>query len=537
MSNIQQIIDNIISESLSKRADELSEKIFSKIESNEDVDKYDLEVGMDYGFDDDDEDYTFMRRGKHSSHGPFHFKRNKRGGDVAFGEKKIANMKKRIKEQSEKYLDLAIGLQSMEEEEVEEGNAFTGALAKAKKEGKKSFKVDGKEFEVTEDLGGMGDDMGPGDEWDVNLGNKDDEKVQRLLKKYMRHYDNDINDDVDQNVDFVTEAKNKWIQDTKMNKGSLHKKLNVPQDEKIPVSKLKSLKKELSKKAEGDKKLSKSDLKLSKEVNLALTLGDIKKESIEYRIRMSDGDFLDLTESELVDMIEELVTEEKVKDNLKKTGKPAGLVQYDKVSKKDKAENSKANEESIKKMTDYVEKSGGSKGKFTSNPVMFPKGNGELAKMDKEAYTPSEYVNDYVDAFAYPGQTNIVFDEIKPDDKKIEMYLKGDRLTGNAQVDDEGNPLGNVVPSELGEKMFKNYKDNLYGAEQLDASYKRQSQPVDIAGKTTQKGKLTRGKNSSAAKAQKVLDNVDESISNEKSSLLNEEMENMKKLIGYQYKK
>jgi hypothetical protein len=216
---------------------------------------------------------------------------------------------------------------------------------------------------------------------------------------------------------------------------------------------------------------------------------------------------------------------------LKKTGKPAGLVQYDRVSKKDKSENQRANKESFKKMADYVK--GGSKGKFESNPVMFPKGNGELGKMDKEAYTPSEYVDDYVDAFAYPGQTNIVFDEIKPDDKKIEMYLKGNKLTGNAQVDDEGNALGNVVPSELGEKMYKNYKDNLYGAEQLNASYKRQSQPVDVAGKVTQKGRL---KSSSTAKAQKVLDNVDESIKNEKNSLLNEEMETMKKLIGYGYK-
>ena len=58
----------------------------------EDIDKYDLEVGTDYGFDDEDEDYTFMRRGKNTSHGPFHFKRNKQGGDVAFGEKKITNI-------------------------------------------------------------------------------------------------------------------------------------------------------------------------------------------------------------------------------------------------------------------------------------------------------------------------------------------------------------------------------------------------------------------------------------------------------------
>jgi hypothetical protein len=481
MFEFDKIIKSIISESLSERADELAGQIFNKIESNEDVDKYDLEVGTDYGFDNDDEDYTFIRRGRISPHGPFHFKRNKRGDDVAFGEKKIANMKKRIKDArsettkrlhgGQKKLDVAepkgkltkadfLKLQKMVEE-VEEGNAFTGALSKAKKEGKKSFKVDGKEFEVTEDLGGMGMGMGHDDFEKMNFADEENMEVQRVKKKYMRNYPEEI----DQEVDFVS-------------------------DDEDPIS---------------------------------------------YRIKMGDGDFLDLGESELIDMIEELVTEEKVKDNLKKTGKPAGLVQYDRVSKKDKETNSKANQASFKKMADYVEKTG-SKGKFDSKPVMFPKGNGELAKMDKKAYTPSEYVDDYVDAFAYPGQTNIKFD-IKPDDKKIEMYLKGNRLTGNAQVDDEGNPLGNVVPSKLGEKMYKNYEDNLYGAEQSEASYKRQSQPVEVAGEITQKGKLKSKKSSSAAKAQKVLDNVSESISNEKSSLLNEEMENMKKLIGYQYKK
>ena len=447
MFEFDKIIKGIISESLSERADELAGQIFNKIESNEDVDKYDLEVGTDYGFDDDDEDYTFTGRGKKSSHGPFHFKRNKRGGDVAFGEKKIANMKKRIKGQSE--------------EEVEEGNAFTGALARAKKEGKKSFNVDGKEFEVTEDLGGMRLGMGHDDFEDMKLSDDENPRVQYLKKKYMRNYPEEI----DQEVDFVS--------------------------------------------------------------------GD--EEPVNYRIKMGDGDFLDLGESELIDMIEELVTEEKVKDNLKKTGKSKGMTEYDRISKIQTSENGKANKASFKKMTDYVK--AGSKDTFKSNPVMFPKGNGELAKMNKKAYTPSEYVDEYIDAFAYPGQTNIVFDEIKPDDKKIEMYLKGNRLTGNAQVDDEGNPLGNVEPSKLGEKMYKNYKDNLYGAEQSEASYKRQTQPVDIAGEVTQKGKLKSKKNSSAAKAQKVLDNVDESISNEKSLLLNEEMENMKKLIGYQYKK
>ena len=480
MNQSQKLFSKILNESLNEKAEEITKKIKEKVETTEDVDTYDLEVGSDYGFDNDDEDYTFMRRGKNSSHGPFHFKRNKQGSDVAFGEKLLKIMKRRIKEDD---VDLNIALASPTGEKTE-GNAFTKKLKDTPKGGK--FKLGDKTYtdnsELEEDLGGMGLGMGHDDFENVNFANKeDDENLQRLLAKYMRNYDSDVNDEVDQDVD------NEVDQDV--------------------------------------------DNEVDQDVDF---ISDIKKESVEYRVKMSDGDFLDLSESELIDMIEELVTEEKVKDNLKKTGKPAGLVQYDRVSKKDKSENQRANKESFKKMSDYVK--AGSKGKFDSKPVMFPKGNGELAKMDKKAYTPSEYVDEYVDAFAYPGQTNIVFDEIKPDDKKIEMYLKGNRLTGNAELDEDGKPLGNVVPSKLGEKMYKNYKDNLYGAEQLEASYKRQSQPVDIAGEVTQKGGLKGKKSSSAAKAQKVLDNVDESISNEKKSLLNEEMETMKKLIGYGYK-
>lgn len=464
MSEFNKIISGIISENLSKRADELAEKIFNKIESNEDVDKYDLEVGTDYGFDDEDEDYTFMRRGKHSSHGPFHFKRNKRGGEVAFGEKQITNMKKRIKEDDNAGLeDLALAIDA----ETKEGNAFTKKLKDTPKGGK--FKLGGKTYtdnsELEEDLGGMGLGMGHDDFEDINLSDDENPRVRAIKKKYDRHYPK--YDEVDQEVDFIS--------------------------------------------------------------------GD--EEPVNYRIKMGDGDFLDLAESELVDMIEELVNEEKVKDNLKKTGKPAGLVQYDRVSKKDKSENQRANKESFKKMAEYVE--AGSKGKFESNPVMFPKGNGELGEMKKKAYTPSEYVDEYVDAFAYPGQTNIRYGEIKPNAEQIEMNLKGSSKTGNAQVDSEGNALGNVVPTKTGEKFYKNFEENLYGAEQAEASYKRQTQPVEVAGETTVKGGLKRkgSKTSSVQKANKILDNLGESTENESTKLLNEEMANMKKLIGYNYEK
>lgn len=462
MLEFDKIIKGIISESLSERADELAGKIIKKIESNEDVDKYDLEVGTDYGFDDEDEDYTFMRRGKHSSHGPFHFKRNKRGGEVAFGEKKISNMKKRIKEDASSAIeDLALAIQTGEKTE---GNAFTKKLKDTPKGGK--FKLGGKTYtdtsELDEDLGGMGLGMGHDDFEDINLSDDENPRVKAIKRKYMREPE-----EVDQEVDFIS--------------------------------------------------------------------GD--EEPVNYRIKMGDGDFLDLAESELVDMIEELVNEEKVKDNLKKTGKAKGLVQYDKVHTKDADTNRKALKDIEKKMIAYVKDI--SKGEYTESPQDFPRGNGELAKMDKKAYIPSEYVDEYVDAFAYPGQTNLRYDEIKPNDEKIEMYLKGSSKTGNAQVDEEGNALGNVVPTKTGEKFYKNYEENIYGAEQADASYKRQTQPVEEAGEKTVKGGLKKkgSKTSSIQKADNILNNLGESTISEKTNLLNEEMENMKKLIGYQYKK
>jgi hypothetical protein len=118
------------------------------------------------------------------------------------------------------------------------------------------------------------------------------------------------------------------------------------------------------------------------------------------------------------------------------------------------------------------------------------------------------------------------------DDKKIEMYLKGNRLTGNAELDEDGNPLGNVVPSKLGEKMYKNYKDNLYGAEQLDASYKRQSQPVEVAGEYKTNGKLRKGKGDLG---KKVLDKLEES-KDKKIEMVSEELNKMKGLIFYDKK-
>jgi hypothetical protein len=287
------------------------------------------------------------------------------------------------------------------------------------------------------------------------------------------------------------------------------------------------------KKGEGDKKLSAADSKLLKQVNLALTLKGLKE----------NKNSLQLTEDELIDLIEKIVVEQKVKDTDEKDNiskkQPEGLKKTIKAQDGSKKENDDYAKEVVKKMRDYVK--AGSKGEYTENPEEFPRSN---YQMDKDAkimkYNPSEAVEEYIDAFSFPGMTNLVYDEIKPDEERIHKQLKGDSMFGNAVTDKKGKALGNVVPSKVGDKFAKNFDENLYGAEQMKASYKRQPQPVEIEGQGKSKGSLKSKKGadkpSSIAKASKILNSLDESKENKAEKLVNEEMNKMKNLISYNRK-
>lgn len=256
------------------------------------------------------------------------------------------------------------------------------------------------------------------------------------------------------------------------------------------------------------------------------------KESYSFRTgKRKVSESILYTESDLIDLIENLVKEEKKKF---KMSEPNGYKEYERAHKADKKENEDYLKMVAKKMTDYLKPSSDKFSKYEMKETKkFPTENGGLEAKRKK-YTPSQAVDDYIDAFSYPGQTNLVFDEIKPTDKNIEKYLKGHRTTGNAQVDDDGNALGNVVPSEVGDKFYKNYQDNLYGQEQMDASYKRQPQPVDQAGEETERGSLKtkRGKKSS----QSVLNKLEESLNPKMEMLVTEEFKRMQQLIGYDRK-
>jgi len=273
-----------------------------------------------------------------------------------------------------------------------------------------------------------------------------------------------------------------------------------------------------------DKAMKSDDSAVVKMANFAKNIGGFHGAKHKKTVKESAL----FTESEVIAMIERIIKEEEKK--FKAGQQPRGYTEYERVHRADKKEEDDYMKLLAKKMKDYLKDA--TKGEFKENPEKYPQSNYELDKNAKaKKYVPSEAVDEYQDAFSYPGMTNLVYDEIKPNDKNIEKYLKGDSTTGNAQVDKDGKALGNVVPSEVGEKFYKNYKDNLYGQEQMNASYKRQPQPVDQAGEDTERGSLKSKKGKKTS--QSVLNKLDEGVNDKETQKLTEEFDRMKSLMGY----
>jgi hypothetical protein len=250
---------------------------------------------------------------------------------------------------------------------------------------------------------------------------------------------------------------------------------------------------------------------------------------------------LSLSEDELIDMIEGIVMEQITKDSAEKNNfgvtKPQGLKKTEKAQSASKKENDDYATEVVKKMKDYMKDMFLGGGKYDENPDDFPQSNYQMDKDSKiMKYNPSEAVDEYIEAFAYPGMTNLVYDEIKPDDEMIEKQIKGDSKNGNAITGKDGKALGNVSKrsEKTGERFKKNFDENLYGAEQMNVSYKRQSQPVDIAGEKKESGKLS-SKKTSTQKAQKIMNQL-ESVESKTTKIITEDLAKMRNLISYNRK-
>ena len=250
---------------------------------------------------------------------------------------------------------------------------------------------------------------------------------------------------------------------------------------------------------------------------------------------------LSLSEDELIDMIENIVKEQMVKDPSEKNNfgvtKPQGLKKTEKAQSESKKENDDYASEVVKKMKDYMKDMFMGGEGYEADPEDFPQSNYQMDKDSKiMKYDPSEAVDEYIEAFAYPGMTNLVYDEIKPDDEMIGKQIKGDSKNGNAVTGKDGKALGNVSKrsEKTGERFKKNFDDNLYGAEQMNVSYKRQSQPVDIAGEKKESGKLN-SKKTSTQKAQKIMNQL-ESVESKTTKIITEDLEKMRNLISYNRK-
>ena len=237
----------------------------------------------------------------------------------------------------------------------------------------------------------------------------------------------------------------------------------------------------------------------------------------EYPVKES----VRMNESDLVNLIEKIILEQKsinVKDvaeknNLKNLASPPGLDKYKQVHKKDGKENEDSLKAVAQKMKDYLKD--GSKGEYNTNPKIFPKGNGELAKMDKKAYVPSDAVEDYIDNFTAAALENLDYDEIHPNEEWVTGNIEGSSKTGN-------NPdWANTGESDVNKKRNKIRKDNML-AKLKRMAYNKSPQPVvnDKEG---------------GSKASDIMTKL-ESTDSKKAKQINEEFDRMKSLIGYNQK-
>jgi len=236
----------------------------------------------------------------------------------------------------------------------------------------------------------------------------------------------------------------------------------------------------------------------------------LKADKVSGGLQDGEKEVITMTESEMIDFIEKIVSEQK---------SIAGLETYKKNHKKSGAEGDEYIKSVTKKMKEYLKN--GSKGDFDTNPKIFPKGNGELAKMDKKAYVASPIVDEYIENFAQsPGMENLDYDEIKPNEDWLEMNIEGSAKTGNS------GEYANAVDTGLGKKVNAKRKKNYY-AKEKKKSYNKAPQPVtDVAGES---------QNTDTKKMDKMFTAL-ESTDKKTENKINEELDKMKNLFGYNQK-
>jgi len=243
--------------------------------------------------------------------------------------------------------------------------------------------------------------------------------------------------------------------------------------------------------------------------------GKMHKVTIKKDIKAeSKKQTLQLTEDEMIELIERIVIQEKSA--------------VETLEKKNSNETKKTNDDYVKsvtkKMKDYMKNMGV---QYSPESDSYPRGNtmmditdkdGKVKNSDKkQMYTASDSVKNYVDQIAQSGgMENLDYDQIKPDDKRLEKYIEGSTLTGNS------DEYANSVKTDVNKNVNKRRKLNVL-AKLKKMSYQKAEQPVyDIAGNETHSDMM------------KSLDL--ESVEEKKKDKINENIEKMKSLINYNQK-
>jgi hypothetical protein len=270
-----------------------------------------------------------------------------------------------------------------------------------------------------------------------------------------------------------------------------------------------------------DEKLYGNQKRIDKNHNGRLDSQDFKMLRKDKKEDVNENVFYELTtavngkrekllfnESQFEEMIENIVLKEESKFNKGKT--PAGYAEYERSIKTSKKNEEGYMKDLTKKMKDYLKD--GSKGEYEMSPKHFPKGNGELAKMDKKAYVASGAIEDYIDNFTAAGLENLDYDEIHPDEDWVTDNVVGSSRTGN-------NPeWANAVETPNNEKRNKIRKDNLLAKIKRKA-YNKSPQPI-----VTDKS----GENA----GDKIMAKL-ESIDEKKKQKINEDFTRIMDLMSY----
>jgi len=190
-----------------------------------------------------------------------------------------------------------------------------------------------------------------------------------------------------------------------------------------------------------------------------------KVDETKYRI-VSNGQSAIFTENEVIDIIENIVNEEKVKSNIKNQTVPKGYTEYERVHKEDKREEDKYFKDLAKKMKEYLKN--GSKGKYEMNPKHFPVGNGELEEIEKMAFSLTDDNEDF--NYQIAGLQIPVPDAIEFNDERMDKYYEGSSETGNA-------PGGNALESKANSR-FNKFRKNQTLDKLKKQAYNKSPQPV-----------------------------------------------------------